>query len=179
MKKPVNVFEYTEHICKAMPKGILLTTSHAGRVNTMTIGWGMMGIEWGKPIFVALVRESRYTKELLDASGEFTVNVPFGDTDGKILGFCGTKSGRDIDKIEQMGLTLETPETISTPGLREFPLTLECKVLYKQEQQLSGIPAPILERYYPQNVPSTESGKNRDPHTAYYAEIVNAYLITD
>lgn len=179
MKEPVNAFDYAGHICKAMPKGVLLTTKYDGKVNTMTIGWGTIGIDWSRPIFIAYVRESRYTKQLLDASGEFTVNIPFGDLDGKILGFCGTKSGREVDKIAALGLTLEESEVISVPGIRELPLTLECKVLYQQDQELSSIPEPILSRYYPQNVPSSDPGKNRDRHTAYYAEIVNAYLITD
>ena len=63
MRKNVNVFDYAGTICKAMKKGVLLTTKLGDAVNTMTIGWGMLGIEWGKPIFIALVRESRYTKE--------------------------------------------------------------------------------------------------------------------
>lgn len=179
MKQPVNAFDYASHICKALPKGVLLTTKHNGKVNTMTIGWGTIGVEWGKPIFIAYVRESRYTKQLLDATGEFTVNIPYGNADGKILAFCGTRSGREVDKIVELGLTLEEPESIAVPGIREFPLTLECKVLYQQDQVLSGIPKSIQTRYYPQTIPSSDPGKNRDCHTAYYAEIVNAYMISE
>ena len=178
MKKTIDVFDYAGDICEAMKKGILLTTKADGQVNTMTIGWGMVGIEWGKPIFIALVRESRYTKGLLDTNGEFTVNIPYGDMDSKILGFCGTKSGRDTDKISELGLTLVEPEAIRVPGIRELPLTLECKVLSRQSQDLFAIPDEILQRYYPQDVDGTHSGSNRDLHIAYYGEIVNAYLIT-
>lgn len=166
MKRKVDAFDYTGHILKAMPKGILLTTAHEGKVNTMTIGWGTMGIEWGRPIFIAYVRESRYTKELLEKNGEFTVNVPLDGCDSKILGYCGTKSGREVDKIRELGLTLEAPETVSVPGIKELPLTLECKVIYRQDQPLSAIPEAIQNRYY-------SAG---DPHTAYYGEIVNAYI---
>ncbi len=179
MKKSIDVFDYAGDICKAMKKGILLTTRADGQVNTMTIGWGMVGIEWGKPIFIALVRESRHTKSLLDTNGEFTVNIPYGDIDSKILGFCGTKSGRDLDKIKELGLSLVEPESISVPGIRELPLTLECKVLYRQPQDLSSIPEDILQRYYPQDVDGSHPGSNRDYHIAYYGEIVNAYLITE
>lgn len=179
MKKSIDAFDYAGDICKAMKKGILLTTKADNKVNIMTIGWGMVGIEWGKPIFIALVRESRHTKGLLDANGEFTVNIPYGDLDSKILGYCGTKSGRDTDKIHDLGLTLVEPETIGVPGIRELPLTLECKVLYRQEQNLSAIPDDILQRYYPQEVDGNHPGSNRDYHIAYYGEIVNAYLITD
>jgi len=43
----------------------------------MTISWGTLGIEWNKPIFTAFIREGRFTKELLDESGEFTINIFF------------------------------------------------------------------------------------------------------
>ena len=172
MKKMIEAFDYAGTVCKAMPRGILLTTKADGKVNTMTIGWGHIGIEWGKPIFVAYVRESRYTKQMLEANGEFTINVPMGSIDGKILGYCGTKSGRDTDKIADLGLTLEAPEVISVPGIQELPLTLECKVIYKQKQDLSAIPENILTRYYP----ADETGY-QDYHYAYYGEIVSAYII--
>ena len=172
MKQFIEPFDYAGQICHALKKGILLTTAADGKVNTMTIGWGHIGIEWSRPIFVAYVRETRHTKSMLEENGEFTVNVPMGEYDPKILGYCGTKSGRDCDKFLDMGLTVEEPVSISVPGIREFPLTLECKVIYKQKQDLSAIPADILERFYPED----ETGF-RDYHYAYYGEIVNAYII--
>lgn len=174
MKKSIDIFEYAGHICVSMKKGILLTTAASGNVNTMTIGWGKLGIEWGQPVFIAYVRESRHTKSLLDQTGEFTVNVPYGSVDSKILGYCGTMSGRDHDKIAEMNLTLAEANTVSVPAIREFPLTLECKVIYKQKQDLDALPAEILERYYP-----VQSGGTRDYHIAYYGEITDAYLITE
>lgn len=166
MKKVIDAFDYAGDICKAMKKGILLTTKAEGQVNTMTIGWGTMGIEWGRPMFVAYVRESRYTHEMLERSGEFTVNIPVGAVDSKILGVCGTKSGRDMDKIRELNLTLEDPMNISVPGIKELPLTLECKILYRMEQTLDTIPQDIIEKYYP----------NGDFHYAYYGQIVGAYI---
>lgn len=179
MKKQIDVFDYANDICKAMKKGILLTTMADKKVNTMTIGWGAMGIEWGKPIFIALVRESRYSKQLLECCGEFTVNVPYGEIDSRILGFCGSRSGRDVDKIEEMNLILEEPVSISVPGIKQLPLTLECKVIYKQKQDLNAISYDLLTKYYPQDIDGSNPGRNRDHHIAYYGEIVNAYLITD
>ena len=121
MKKQIDAFDYAGDICKAMKKGILLTTKADDKVNTMTIGWGTMGIEWGRPVFVAYVRESRYTHEMLERCGEFTVNIPMGNVDTKILSVCGTKSGRDMDKIKELNLTLEEPLNISVPGIKELP----------------------------------------------------------
>lgn len=174
MKKTVNAFDYAGTICEALKKGILMTTKTEDKVNTMTIGWGHIGIEWGRPIFVAYVRETRYTKQTLEENGEFTVNVPVGDVDKNILGYCGTKSRRDHDKIAELGLTLVDSDVVSVPGIKELPLTLECKVIYKQKQDLSALPEDILARYYP----ADESGF-RDYHYAYYGQILNAYLITD
>ena len=167
MKKFVNAFDYAGEICKAMPQGILMTTKVGEKVNTMTIGWGTIGIQWGKPVFIAFVRDSRHTMEMLNEVGEFTVNVPMGDIDKKILGYCGTKSGRDTDKIADMAMTLEDPEVISVPGIKELPLTLECKVIYRQRQENDKIPADLFDRYYPAG----------DFHTAFYGEIVSAYVI--
>lgn len=175
MKIKINAFDYASDICKALSKGVLLTSKTGGRVNTMTIGWGHIGIEWGKPIFVAYVRESRHTKAMLDENDEFTVNIPMGEYDPKVLGYCGTKSGRDTDKIADMNLALEAGETISVPGIREFPLTLECKVIFKQYQQENILPKELYDRYYP----ATEGYPEGDYHTAYYGQILNAYLITD
>ena len=172
MKQTVNVFDHASHICKEIGKGILLTTAKDGFVNTMTIGWGTVGIEWGKPIFVAYVRDSRYTRELLDVTGEFTVNIPMGEADKKIVSLCGTKSGRDMDKIKELGLHLEESEIIHVPGIREMPLTLECKVIYRNVQDESRLPQNIQNRYY-------SAINAKDYHIAYYGEIVNSYLITD
>ncbi len=167
MKRKIDAFSYANEILQAVGKGVLMTTKADGQVDTMTIGWGTMGIQWGKPIFIAYVRESRYTKALVDKNPEFTINVPYGEYDKSILGFCGTKSGRDTDKIGELNLHLEEGETVSVPAIRELPLTLECKVIYKQEQVKEAITPDALERYYPDG----------DFHTAYYGQITDAYIV--
>lgn len=179
MKQQVNAFDYAGHICESMKKGILLTTKSGETVNTMTIGWGTIGIEWGRPVFVAYVRVGRHTRQLLDESGEFTVNIPWGEFDSKILGFCGTKSGRDTDKIAELGLDLVESSLVNAPGIRQLPLTLECKVLCQKVQNIPMLPESIQNRYYPKGVDSSNPGSNEDFHIAYYGEIVNAYLITN
>ena len=172
MKKQVNAFDYAGDICKALPKGILITTKNGDFVNAMTIGWGHIGIEWSRPIFVAYVRESRHTKTMLENNGEFTINVPVGEFDRNILAVCGRKSGRDMDKIKELGLHLVESDVVSVPGIAELPLTLECKVIYKQKQDLSAIPDDIIKTYSP-----ADNTGFQDYHYAYYGEIVNAYII--
>ena len=177
MKQEIKVFDYAKEIVSAIPKGVLLTTKNGDQVNTMTIGWGTLGVEWGLPVFVAFVREGRFTREQLDASQEFTINVPYGEFAKQILGYCGTKSGRDTDKVNDLRLTLVDSELVRAPGIRELPLTLECKVLYQQLQDKDAIPAFIKEKMYPENAGSSNPGANRDYHIAYYGQIVKAYII--
>ena len=170
MKRKINVMDYAREIMEALPKGILITTKVDDKVNSMTIGWGTLGIEWGRPIFIAYVREHRYTYEMLEKNPEFTINVPLGEVDKKIVSVCGTKSGRDVDKIQELNLRLEESDVISVPGLKELPLTLECKVIYKQAQDLKKLDAIYKEKYYSDDI----SG---DYHIAYYGEIVNTYIV--
>ncbi|MDO4481163.1 MAG: flavin reductase family protein [Bacillota bacterium] len=177
MKKDINVFDYAGDIMKEMQKGALLTSCADGKVNTMAIGWGMIGIQWSKPVFVAMIRESRYTREILDKNGEFTVNVPCGEYDKKILGYCGSKSGRDTDKISDMKLTLEEPVSIGVPGIKELPLTLECRVIYRQKQDPAAVSDEDKKELYPQEHESDDPEANRDYHVYYIAEILNSYII--
>ena len=103
--------------------------------------------------------------------------MPIPGSDRRALGLCGTRSGFDTDKIEAAGLTLVDGEEVDVPAIEEFPLTLECRVVYKQTQVPDSMPRQVLDDMYPQNVGSENSGANRDFHTAYYGEIVKAYII--
>ena len=172
MKRKIDLWEYAPLILAQTEKGVLVTTKSGSEVNTMTIGWGTLGNQWHKPIYTVFVRQSRHTKKLLDETGEFTVNVPLDSSAKKILGICGTVSGRDLDKIAHLGLTLEEPEQIGVPGIKELPLTLECKVIYQQDQVLEKINDENRTRYYE---PGTKDEK--DFHTAYYGQVVAAYII--
>ena len=167
-KQKINVSDYAGEIIKAMRPGILLTTKVGDKVNSMTIGWGTLGVIWEKLVFVAYVRRQRFSREMLDKCREFTVNVPIGDFQRKILGVCGSKSGRDIDKVQAAGLTLVDPEVVSVPAIKELPLTLECRVLYSQEQESDTFIDEITRKFY-----TLETGD----HICYYGEIVSAYII--
>ena len=113
-----------------------------------------------------------FSKKLLDANGEFTVNIPVGACDKNILAVCGKESGRDVTKIEKLGLTLIPGETVSVPAIKELPLTLECKVIYQQDQDLNALDSADRNRCYPLG-----TVEENNFHTAYYGEIVSAYII--
>ena len=174
MKQMINVWEYAPQILENVGKGVLMTVQADGKVNPMTIGWGTLGIQWGKPIFIAFVRQSRFTKTLLDKNPEFTINVPVDVSAKEILGVCGRESGRDVDKIQKLGLTTVAGDTVSVPAIAQLPLTLECKVIYRQDQDLSLLQEASRSRYYK---PGTAD--EHDFHTAYYGEITAAYIVKD
>lgn len=165
---PIDLYDFAGHILRTLPKGILLSTSANGEMDTMTIGWGSLGTDWSRPVFTVLVRESRHTKKLIEANPEFTINVPLEGADvRKIISWCGTRSGRDTDKFKDCELHVVPGEKVAAPAIAELPLTLECKVIYKQEQDKEAIEEDILKSHYP----------NGDLHTAYIGEIVNAYIL--
>ncbi len=175
MKREINPFDYAGDIMKALPRGILLTSEAEDCVNAMTIGWGTIGIEWNVPIFVAYVRTSRFTYELIERTGEFTICAPHGElsqTAAKALALCGTKSGRDMDKIAKAGLHLVEPEIVRPPAIKEFPLTLECRVVFSQLQPIKEITGKFSKFYMPNTAHS-------EPHVAYYGEILKAYIVED
>ncbi len=177
MKKQVEVFDYANDILKALKKGILVTAKVGDKVNPMAISWGTLGVEWNKPIFTVFVRTNRYTRQMLEENPEFTINIPLDSIDPAIIKVCGTMSGKNVDKVAELGLTTVQSDVISVPGLKELPLTLECKVIYTQDQDPKAIPLELKERFYPTDVDSGFHGANCDYHIAYYGEIVNAYII--
>ena len=173
MKEKINAFDYAEQLNKALPQGILLNTS-GEKFNSMVIGWGYLGTVWSLPTYTVFVRQSRYTKSQLDQTKEFTISAPLtGKLSRDVFQICGTQSGREVDKEKAAHLTLVDADEISVPGIKEYPLTLECKVLYQQDQVLSDIPEDIRKRFYSHG---TDEG---DFHTAYIGQIVSAYIIKE
>ena len=75
MKEAIEPLAAASHLLQALPGGILLTTRSGQRINTMTIAWGMLGIDWGLPMFITFVRTSRLSYEFLLDTPEFTINV--------------------------------------------------------------------------------------------------------
>ena len=164
--KDILISEYTGEMLRQLPKGILLAVGESGRNNLMTIGWGSLGVIWGKPIFTVMVRYSRYTYELIDKAKEFTVNVPLAVDLTKELNLCGSKTGRDIDKFKEAGLTPAKAKTVTAPIVKECELHYECRVVYQQAMEPALITGQIKDNFYPQG----------NYHVIYYGEVLAAYL---
>ena len=86
----------------------LLTAGNKQESNTMTISWGGVGVLWGKNVVYVFVRDSRYTKELIDAGDFFSLTF-VSDQYRDALNYCGSHSGRNEDKIANAGLTRGLP----------------------------------------------------------------------
>jgi len=165
LSKEVAYNDYAKELTQIVSKGAFLTTEVDGAVNTMTIAWGTVGFMWGKPVFMAMVRPSRFTYECLEKSGQFTVSIPFKDM-SKALGICGSQSGRDTDKLAAANLTTVPGKKISTPVIADCGLHYECKVVYKQEMVAELLAADLQEKWY-------ASGNY---HTLFYGEILATYI---
>ena len=159
--------ELSSEMFDQLRKGVFMTTKVGNKVNTMTIAWGGINIVWNKSLFVAYVRYSRDTYNMVDETNEFTISVPLNKDMKKELSFCGTKSGRDYDKIKECNLNVVDSRTINTPILADCELHYECKVIYKQAMEPGMIPGDVKERFY----------SNNDFHMIYYGEIIDSYLI--
>ncbi|SHJ69620.1 NADH-FMN oxidoreductase RutF, flavin reductase (DIM6/NTAB) family [Anaerobranca californiensis DSM 14826] len=163
--KEILYSELLPEVMDKLPKGAFLTTKYGDKVNTMTIGWGSIGIMWGKPIFMVGVRFSRHTYRLLQQSREFTISIPIDKDLKKALAFCGSKSGRDIDKILETGLKLKAGLKVNVPIIEDCELHYECKVVYQQSMEPGLVQREIDEGYY----------KNNDFHVLFYGEILSCY----
>lgn len=131
--------------------------------NVMVASWGLVGVMWGKRVFVAPVRESRYTKECIDRSSSFAVCIPRPFDMLDAIKFCGSKSGREYDKWAECGLEKRKAKSIDATLVEGCDKYLECKVICKIP--MDGADISAVEKWYPYG----------DLHTLYFGEIVEEY----
>ncbi|MDI3535978.1 MAG: hypothetical protein PWP30_460 [Eubacteriaceae bacterium] len=109
---------------------MLITAESQGKVNSMTASWGGLGVMWGKNVAYVVIRKSRFTKELVDAAEGFSLTFFDHQKYQKMLGYMGSVSGRDEDKVETSGLTVEHQNGV--PYFAEAKTVLLCKKLCRQ-----------------------------------------------
>ena len=143
----------------------LLTAGDRESCNTMTIGWCQLGSLWSIPVCTVYVRPERYTYQFMEESRYFTVSVLPEDA-GKITAYCGSRSGRDTDKIRDCGLTL-CYGAGGAPFFDESQWVLVCEKLYAQDlaPEHMVVPGPI-EKYY---------GAYGGWHRSYIGRVVEVY----
>ncbi len=105
---------------------VMVTCGTMENPNVLTVAW--TGIINSDPAMTYIsVRPSRFSHELIKNNKEFVINL----TTAKMLkaaDFCGVKSGRDLDKIKETGLTLQPCQKVKAPLIEQSPLSLECRV---------------------------------------------------
>lgn len=163
MLKEINVNEIAGNPFKKIGSDWLLVTAGTKEsFNTMTAAWAAMGVLWNKNVCFAFIRPQRYTYEFTEKYDNFTFSF-FPEKYRDALKICGTKSGRDTDKIIEAGLTPnETPA--GEIFFEESELIIECKKIYIHDLD----PKFFLD-------PSIESNYNNDYHRMYIGEITKVY----
>jgi len=145
-------------------KWMLITAGTAEKCNTMTAAWGGLGVIWGTPAATCYIRPQRYTKEFVDREEYFTLAF-FGEEYRKALQLCGSRSGRDVDKVKECGFTVKAAEC-GAPYFEEAELVLVCRKRFVQPLEAANMPQDVKEKWYPE----------KDYHIMYIGEIVEALV---
>ena len=114
---------------------------------------------------MVMVRDSRHTFSLIEKAADYTVSVPNGDMK-KAIAFCGTKSGRDVDKFKECGLRTQPSRQVLSPIIDIPGIHFECRIVYK-----NAIDPSRLTREYDPLYPE------KDYHTLYFGEIQACYEV--
>ena len=144
---------------------MLVTAGTEDKFNTMTASWGGVGILWNKPVAFLFIRPERYTHGFLEENERVTLSF-YGEEYRRVLQICGTKSGRDTDKVKECGITPLKLES-GAMTFAESRMTLDCRKLFKTEMtEANFIDRETLAKQY---------GAHGGMHTIYVVEIEGVY----
>jgi flavin reductase (DIM6/NTAB) family NADH-FMN oxidoreductase RutF len=164
------IFNLVPQAAEQLPRGAFLTAG--GEVwNPMTVGWAQFGVVWARPVVTVMVRKSRFTHGLMEKADVFTVSIPRAKELSKELGFCGSRSGRDVDKEKGSGLTRSPARAGGADGVAECGTVFECRIVQKQLLDLDTLDPDFRAKYYASN----QALANGDPHVLYVGEVLAAY----
>ncbi len=158
-------FSSMDSLNTAFSTGAFVTSSD----NVMVCSWGFVGVMWWKKIFIAPIRDSRFTKEFVEKTGEFTVSIPFLGEMKSQIAFCGTKSGRDHDKWAEAEIEKVRAKKVDSYVVGGCEKYIECKVIGKLDMKNFDI-SEINKAY-----PISEKYPKGDLHNFYFGEIVAEY----
>lgn len=143
----------------------LVTAKDGDKFSLMTVNWGAMGNLWGEPVAFVFIHPDRYTYDFTENDKYFTITV-FEEKYHDILLFCGQKSGRDIDKIKETGLTPLTTE-LGNIYYEQARLVIECQKIYANFMNEDAfIDKTIMHSFYPSKV----------FHKMYIGKILNVWV---
>jgi flavin reductase (DIM6/NTAB) family NADH-FMN oxidoreductase RutF len=163
--KKTSVFKIPDNVFKLISKDWMLIT--AGKIddfNTMTASWAGLGELWNKKVSFCFIRPVRYTYLFAEREDIFTLSF-FEEKYRKVLNLCGTKSGREIDKMKGIGLSPVESEHGSV-YFDEARLVMECRKIYIHDLDPANFLDPAIQREYPDG----------DYHRMYIGEVLNCLL---
>lgn len=143
---------------------LLITAGDIESFNTMTASWGGLGVLWHKNVCFIFIRPNRYTYEFVENYEFFTLSF-FNKEYKSVLDYCGSKSGRDVNKVKETGITPVETDNRSV-SFEESRLIIECKKIYFQDLIPDNFLDPGIDKNYPKN----------DYHRMYIGEVENCYL---
>lgn len=152
--------EFNENVFTAIGKRSMLITAKKsdGSFNTMTASWGGIGVLWKKDVFFCVVRPQRFTHEFIEESKEITFSF-LEEKYADALKICGSKSGRNCDKIAEADLT---PIHDGNLVYFEQASAVICgKKIYTDTIKENGFMGMDISKWY----------KGDDFHTVYVCEI--------
>lgn len=139
---------------------MLIAAGTADHHNMMTASWGAWGVLWHKPVCFCFIRPNRYTHEFMQRNFFYTLNF-FDKKYKKALNLCGSKSGRDIDKVKATGLTVRQDKS-SAVYFAEARLVIVCRKIYFQDIEPRHFLDGSIETNYPK----------KDYHRMYAGRVV-------
>ncbi len=165
--KQIAIQELTDNFIESIGKEwMLVTAGHIGSFNTMTASWGGVGFIWNKPVVFVFIHPERYTYEFTEKNEHLTLSF-LGEENKAIHKICGSRSGRDTDKVAETGLK-PLPTKRGNVIYEQGRLQLECHILYKQSLEKDNfLSKELYQRWY-------ENGHG-NLHQMYVAEIVDAW----
>jgi flavin reductase (DIM6/NTAB) family NADH-FMN oxidoreductase RutF len=145
---------------------ITVNDEKQGRANAMTASWGGVGVIWNRPYAVCFIRPQRYSFDLAEKCDKIALSfLEETENSREIYNVCGTKSGRDIDKIKETGLT--PIDFDGAVAFAEAYVVIVGKKIYTDMiKPECFIDEALINTYYP----------NKDFHKIYLCEIEKIYV---
>jgi flavin reductase (DIM6/NTAB) family NADH-FMN oxidoreductase RutF len=144
---------------------LLITCGKPDKFNTMTASWGALGVLWNKSVAICFIRPTRYTYDFTNSNDFFTLSF-FTEKEKAILQYCGSNSGKDVDKIGNTGL-IPLKTLSDSISFKQSRMVLECKKIYFDDLKPQNFLLPETDK---RNYPL------KDYHRMFIGEILNTYL---
>ena len=127
--QPVDAGDLETGPYKFVGDKVLITSGDGSKVNTTAAKWGGAGYIWNKRVIFIYVRKNRYTREMIDASKQFSVSFLDQEEFRGALKYLEAVSGRDEDKVKNARLNINYDEGI--PFIDEAGEVITCDVIYR------------------------------------------------